>query len=83
MNDIRDVSGFFTPPYKKNPHVLLLCQFEERYCWEIFLNRHLFFVTFSKRAFLGNWYNDALAIGGGRRALLETEKNTTNRRKPQ
>ena len=42
-------------------------------------------VTVCKRTLLGNWYNDALAVGGGGgvRTLLETEKDPKTCRKRQ
>ena len=36
--------------------------------------RNLIFVTGSKRALLGNWYNDTLALRGRRSFLPETGK---------
>lgn len=38
MNYLRNVSS---PPYTNTPHVFLLCQFEERYCWKSFLGQKI------------------------------------------
>ena len=40
-----------------------------------------FFATISKRALLGNWYNDAL--GGVRRVVLETEQKKHTKQSPK
>ena len=47
------------------------------------ISRNLLFVTVSKRALLGNSYNDTLALRGRRRVLPETGKTHKKKNSPK